>query len=354
MAKDLGAFADWFDAHLKKPDRRGGRAAPGPGQGRPAAPQGRRRHGHLRAVRRVSGPRRAAEGPGRPDRRDGPAGGREVPRPRARPGDPARDDGDGDGGPARERAVPLEVRSGRPSAPSPASTRPTSSPRWTWPRTGPRGRPTPTPPCSSTARARSPASTASAIPSPTSAPTSWRAASRRGGLPGLRLRLRQAGRPDLLGRPVRRRLGGPGRGGAEIVAWPTASPATVLPAARAARHRYYVVSSTWRDNATVYEPTGMVAARVEGPAGPGPRTGPELCRPRLVGVLQDGKALRERYGERVGFHYEPREDMGLFWSNDPATTVGAMVRSMGARRSTPRSGGTAGCRTPPGRPGARP
>src|SRR5262249_44790388 len=53
-------------------------------------------------------------------------------------------------------------------------------------------------------------------------------------------------------------------GGAEIVAWPTASPATVLPAAYAARHRSYVVSSTWRDNATAYEPTGMVAARVEG------------------------------------------------------------------------------------------
>ena len=35
-----------------------------------------------------------------------------------------------------------------------------------------------------------------------------------------------------------------GRSGAEIVAWPTASPATVLPAARALRHRYYVVSST--------------------------------------------------------------------------------------------------------------
>src|SRR5271157_739024 len=39
-----------------------------------------------------------------------------------------------------------------------------------------------------------------------------------------------------------------GRNGAEIVAWPTASPATALPAARAQRHRYYVISSTWRDN----------------------------------------------------------------------------------------------------------
>ena len=53
--------------------------------------------------------------------------------------------------------------------------------------------------------------------------------------------------------------------GAEIVAWPSASPATAQPAARAARHRYYVVSSTWREDATVFEPTGLVAAQVEPP-----------------------------------------------------------------------------------------
>jgi predicted amidohydrolase len=120
------------------------------------------------------------------------------------------------------------------------------------------------------------------------------------------------------------------KGGAEIVAWPTASPATVLPAAHAARHRYYVVSGTWRNNATVYEPTGMVAARIEGPAGVLVH---ELDLSYAIlgwsAFLKDGQALRERYGERVGFHYDPREDMGLFWSNDPATTVGAMLRSIG-------------------------
>jgi predicted amidohydrolase len=119
------------------------------------------------------------------------------------------------------------------------------------------------------------------------------------------------------------------RGGAEIVAWPTASPATVLPAARAAAHRYYVVSSTWRDNATVYEPTGMVAA--------------QLLPPERVLVhqldlsyaimgwssfLRNGDALRDKYGDSVGFHYSTREDMGLFWSNDPATPIGKMVRAV--------------------------
>jgi predicted amidohydrolase len=33
------------------------------------------------------------------------------------------------------------------------------------------------------------------------------------------------------------------KAGAEIVAWPTASPATASAAARAAQHRFYVVSS---------------------------------------------------------------------------------------------------------------
>lgn len=118
--------------------------------------------------------------------------------------------------------------------------------------------------------------------------------------------------------------------GAEIVAWPTASPATILPAAHAARHRYYVVSSTWRNNATVYEPTGMVAARIEGPARVLVH---ELDLSYAVlgwsGFLRDGDALREKYGDRVGFHYDPREDVGLFWSNSDATTIGAMIRSIG-------------------------
>ncbi len=120
------------------------------------------------------------------------------------------------------------------------------------------------------------------------------------------------------------------RGGAEIVAWPTASPATLMPAAHAARHRYYVASSTWRDNATIYEPTGMVAARI------GPTAGVLVHQVDLSyallgwsGFLKEGAAFREKFGERVGFRYDPGEDLGLFWSNDPATTIGAMVRSLG-------------------------
>jgi predicted amidohydrolase len=125
--------------------------------------------------------------------------------------------------------------------------------------------------------------------------------------------------------------------GAEIVVWPSASPATAKPAARAGHHRYFVVSSCWRDNATIYEPTGIVAARVESPGKPLVR---EIDLSYAVlgwsAPLQNGRAFREKYGDRVDFHYEPREDLGMFWSNDPKTPIGAMVRELGLEEIDPQ------------------
>jgi hypothetical protein len=139
------------------------------------------------------------------------------------------------------------------------------------------------------------------------------------------------------------------RKGAEIVVWPSQSPQTVQPAAHALRHRYYVVSSTWRNNAAFFEPTGMMAAQIlsqveEGsPAGAAfaPRRvfHPERVLVRQIDLsyqilgwqppLRNGAALREKYGDRVGFHYSEAEDRGLFWSNDPQMPIGRMVRDMG-------------------------
>lgn len=118
--------------------------------------------------------------------------------------------------------------------------------------------------------------------------------------------------------------------GVEIVAWPTASPSTAQPASRAARHRYHVVSSTWREDATVFEPTGLMAAQVE---APGKILIHQLDLSYAVlgwsAPLRNGQGLTEKYGEKVGYHYEPREDLGLFWSNDPKMTIGEMIRSLG-------------------------
>jgi len=120
------------------------------------------------------------------------------------------------------------------------------------------------------------------------------------------------------------------RKGAELVVWPTQSPQTVRPAARAMANRYYVVSSTWRNNAAIFEPTGRIAAQIREPA--------HILVEQIdlsyailpwSPQLHNGAALREKYGERVGFHYYEEEDRGLFWSNDPHTTVGDMMRSLG-------------------------
>lgn len=121
--------------------------------------------------------------------------------------------------------------------------------------------------------------------------------------------------------------------GAEIVAWPTASPATVLPASRAVENRYFVVSSAWRNNASIFEPTGMVAARIE-PAGPIDVLVHELdLSHALLGwssALRNGQALTDKFGDRVGYHYSEREDVGLFWSNDPSMSIGEMAKSIDA------------------------
>src|SRR2546422_2649671 len=55
------------------------------------------------------------------------------------------------------------------------------------------------------------------------------------------------------------------RQGAELIAWPTQSPQTAHPAFRAMQQRCYIVSSTWRHNASIFEPTGKIAAQIRPP-----------------------------------------------------------------------------------------
>jgi hypothetical protein len=47
------------------------------------------------------------------------------------------------------------------------------------------------------------------------------------------------------------------------------------------------------------------------------------------GELENGQAFSKRFGDRAGFRYYEDEDRGIFWSNDPHTTVGQMVRELG-------------------------
>ena len=120
------------------------------------------------------------------------------------------------------------------------------------------------------------------------------------------------------------------RQGAELVAWPTQSPQTAQPAFRAMQNRYYIVSSTWRNNASIFEPTGKIAAQIREPQ--------DILVEQLdlsyailpwSSKLQNGNAFRKKYGDKVGFHYYEDEDLGIFWSNDPANPIGSMIRSIG-------------------------
>jgi predicted amidohydrolase len=120
------------------------------------------------------------------------------------------------------------------------------------------------------------------------------------------------------------------RQGAEIIAWPTQSPQTARTACRALRGRCYVVSSTWRNNLSLFEPTGMPVAQVREP---------ERLLVEEIDLsyallswssqLRNGQFLTERFGDRVGYRYYESEDRGLFWSNDPSTSIGDMIRELG-------------------------
>lgn len=120
------------------------------------------------------------------------------------------------------------------------------------------------------------------------------------------------------------------RQGAELIAFPTQSPQTSQPACRAMHGRHYILSSTWRSNATLFEPTGKIAAQVLPPAR---ILVHELDLSYAIlpwhPNLKKGEALRAKYGNKVGFRYYEDEDCGIFWSNDPSIPVGEMASSIG-------------------------
>jgi len=121
-------------------------------------------------------------------------------------------------------------------------------------------------------------------------------------------------------------------GGAEIVALPSASPQTLRPMAQALRHRYYVVNSAPRDNASVFDPIGRTVTQVT--AAPGVLVHEiDLAFAILhwSETLHEGRALTERFGAKAGYSYSTREDTGVFWSNDPSRSIGAMIRELGLR-----------------------
>jgi hypothetical protein len=91
----------------------------------------------------------------------------------------------------------------------------------------------------------------------------------------------------------------------------------------------YVVTSTPRDNATIFNPIGMVAAQTTRDEVLVKEIDLSYAVLHWAAGLKDGKAFDEAYGDKAGYVYSPREDTGVFWSNDPNRTIGSMVRELG-------------------------
>jgi predicted amidohydrolase len=122
-----------------------------------------------------------------------------------------------------------------------------------------------------------------------------------------------------------------GRQRAEIVALPSASPQTIRPSAEAQRHRFYVVTATPRDNASVFDPIGMTIAQTVEQRVLVHEIDLAYAVLHWTASLENGRAFSRRFGERVGYTYSSREDTGVFWSNDPAMSIGDMAKQLGLR-----------------------
>jgi predicted amidohydrolase len=117
--------------------------------------------------------------------------------------------------------------------------------------------------------------------------------------------------------------------GAEIVLLPSETPQTVRPMMYALQHRYYIVSACPRNHSAVYNPIGMIEAEAT-------QEGVLVHQIDLSYAIagwdpgwDEGAALKRMFGDRVGFAYYFGEDCGIYWSNDPKTSIGALMRPLG-------------------------
>ena len=107
------------------------------------------------------------------------------------------------------------------------------------------------------------------------------------------------------------------------------------PSAVPTKHHYYLLTSTWRNNATLVDPTGDVIAQI---------TEPSSLLVEQIDLsyvlldwqtkLENGKAFTDKYGKAAAFRYSEAEDGGIFWSNDPNIPVMRMVRELGLELSS--------------------
>jgi hypothetical protein len=119
------------------------------------------------------------------------------------------------------------------------------------------------------------------------------------------------------------------RKGAEIVAFPSETSTSAGPSRFALEHRYYVVSATPKDHAAVFNPLGMIDAQVTQEGVLVHEIDLSYAITGWEPGLDGGESLKRKFGDRIGYTYYNGEDAGIFWSNDPRTSVGEMVGSLG-------------------------
>jgi predicted amidohydrolase len=117
--------------------------------------------------------------------------------------------------------------------------------------------------------------------------------------------------------------------GAEIVALASETPETVRPSMYALQHRYYIVSATPRDHAAVYSPLGVVEAQTTQEGVLVHQIDLSFAIVGWEDGLDGGKGVTRKFGDKVGYNYYSDQDVGIFWSNDPATNIGKMIGSLG-------------------------
>lgn len=126
------------------------------------------------------------------------------------------------------------------------------------------------------------------------------------------------------------------RQGAEIVALSTASPQTVRPASYALRGGYHVISSTHRNNASVFNPLDRITQQIREAGVMVVQLDLSYALLHWSPTLHEGRSFKEQYGDRMDYVYYPEEDTGIFWSNDHTRPIQQMVREMGEMPMTDR------------------
>ncbi len=91
----------------------------------------------------------------------------------------------------------------------------------------------------------------------------------------------------------------------------------------------FLLSSTWRNNASLLDPTGHVIREIREDGVLVEQIDLDYEILAWQPALKNGAAFDERFGARAGYRYSEAEDCGIFWSNDPRVPILDMVRSLG-------------------------